>query len=255
MMIYWNLSRQLNITNTTISVLWTIHAIENELFSFHNSNRALDFQLIVILWERDDILKLYYLICFYHANQLTIFLYATTFHQGLKCEIWDSNLCARKESCFWLDCGFTSGSSVVHGRPCAIGIRCFSSSIIICCIFLTNSSSFDLPLCCQLTKTLPHINWDQAKAEVSNKPISQDKYYGEAFCNFPTFDSLTIICCSSIAGWMQGVRWVLVFDAWRIEDTLCYVHDARYFHKTQLNGCQNYTTVMIRSKSTKRECH
>ncbi|CAL5393620.1 unnamed protein product [Camellia sinensis] len=55
-----------------------------------------------------------------------------------------------------LACGkeITSGSYVVHGRPCAIGIRCFSSSIIICCNFSTNPSSLYLPLCCNKNQSL-----------------------------------------------------------------------------------------------------
>ncbi|WVZ15780.1 hypothetical protein V8G54_013346 [Vigna mungo] len=44
-----------------------------------------------------------------------------------------------------------SGSSVVQGRPCAIGILSFSSSAIIFCSFLINSSSFTFPLCSVLS--------------------------------------------------------------------------------------------------------
>ena len=46
----------------------------------------------------------------------------------------------------------TSGSSVVHGSPCAIGIRSFSSSSTNFCIFFISSSSFKCPLCCSEIK-------------------------------------------------------------------------------------------------------
>nr|GMD54039.1 hypothetical protein Iba_chr11cCG8320 [Ipomoea batatas]GMD55368.1 hypothetical protein Iba_chr11dCG7280 [Ipomoea batatas] len=44
----------------------------------------------------------------------------------------------------------TSGSSVVHGRPCAIGTRSLLSSSIICFSLFRNSSSLHFPLCCIL---------------------------------------------------------------------------------------------------------